>query len=134
MIPKKYSSIFKDVSEELDISQILLEDLVGFYYKDVRTNLTELKHPRINIDGLGQFVARPGVVRKSIPKFKKMLEKHDTSTFSAYFNKKMLEEKLEALEKLEKQLDVIDADKAEFNKRKYETDTENNLEEQTQDN
>lgn len=133
MIPKKYSSIFKEVSEELDISENLLEDLIGFYYKDVRTCLTQLKHPRINVEGLGQFVARPGVVRKSIPRLKKILENHDTSTFSAYFNKKMLEEKVAALEKLEKQLDDIDVKKSEIKKKKDEYNSKINLGEQEKD-
>jgi hypothetical protein len=132
MIPKKYSSIFKDVSEELDISENLLEDIIGFYYKEVRKNLTELSHPRINVEGLGQFVARPGIVRKSIPRLKKMLENHDTSTFSAYYNKKMLEEKVAALQELEKQLDVVDVKRLEFKKKKYEN-TEDNLGEQSKD-
>jgi hypothetical protein len=132
MIPKKYSSIFKDVSEELDISENLLEDIIGFYYKEVRKNLTELSHPRINVEGLGQFVARPGIVRKSIPRLKKMLENHDTSTFSAYYNKKMLEEKVAALQKLEKQLDIVDNKRLEFKKKKYEN-TEDNLGEQSKD-
>lgn len=133
MIPKKYSSIFKDVSEELDISQNLLEDIIGFYYKEVRKNLTELKYPRINVEGLGQFVARSGVVRKSIPRLKKILENHDTSTFSAYYNKKMLEEKVAALQELEKQLDDIDNKKLEFKKKKDEYNSKINLGEQSQD-
>ena len=133
MIPKKYSSIFKEVSEELDISENLLEDLIGFYYKDIRTCLTQLKYPRINVEGLGQFVARPGVVRKSIPRLKKILENHDTSTFSAYFNKKMLEEKVASLEQLEKQLDDIDIKKLEIKKKKDEYNSKINLGEQEKD-
>lgn len=129
MIPKKYNSIYQAVSEELDISQTLLEDLISFYYKEVKTNLTQLIHPRINVDGLGQFVARPSIVRKAIPKYKKILESHDTSTFSAYFNKKMLEEKVAALELLCVQLDSIDIKKKEFKQKKDERIIKNNLEE-----
>jgi nucleoid DNA-binding protein len=128
MIPKKYNSIYKDVSEDLNISENLLEDIVEFYYKELRTNLTQLKHPRINVEGLGQFVARANVVRKAIPKYNKMLENHDTSTFSAYYNKKMLEEKVTALQSLEKQLNDADIKKTEFKKKKYENNTKNNLE------
>ena len=129
MIPKKYNSIYQTVSEELDISQTLLEDLISFYYKEVKNNLTELIHPRINVDGLGQFVVRPGIVRKTIPKYKKILETHDTSTFSAYYNKKMLEEKLAALELLCIQLDSIDIKKKEFKQKKDDRIIKNNLEE-----
>ena len=104
MNPKKANKLYVDLSEDLDMSVDLIEDLVQFYYKELRTNLSGLKHARINVDGLGQFVAKAGLVRKSIPRYKKILNSHDTSTFSAYYNKKMLEEKVECLESLEKKI------------------------------
>lgn len=114
MNPKKSSQLYREVSEELDVPMSIVEDLIQDYYKEIRSNLTGLTHPRINVDGLGQFVARPGLVRKSIPRYKGILSSHDTSTFSAYYNKKMLEEKVECLEKLEKKLDEADNRKQEF--------------------
>ena len=118
MNPKKSSQLYKEVSEELNMPMDIIEDLVQDYYKEIRSNLTGLTYPRINVDGLGQFVARPGLVRKSIPRYKSILDSHDTSTFSAYFNKKMLEDKVECLEKLEKKLDDADNRKQEFKDKK----------------
>ncbi len=105
MKPKKSRLLYQQVAEEKNLSKHLVENLLDFYYKNVRTLLSELYHPRINITGLGLFVAKKNTVNKAIPKFEKYLETHDTSTYSAYYNKKMLEEKLEFLYSLKDQIE-----------------------------
>ena len=100
MNPKKTHSLYKTLSEELSISEHLIEDLVEFMYKDLRQKLSNLVHPRISVDGLGHFICKPYTVRKGISDAEKKLQGHDTSTFNAYFNKKRLENKLVLLKEL----------------------------------
>ena len=116
MKPKKARLLYQELSEEKDVSKHLVENLVDFYYKNVRTLLSELHHPRINITGLGLFIARENAIKKAIPRFKKYLENHDTSTYSAYYNKKMLEEKVEFLHSLSSQIELEKKRKDEFKK------------------
>lgn len=118
MKPKKSRLLYQEISEENDLSKDLVENLVDFYYKNVRTLLSELYHPRINITGLGIFTAREGAVKKAIPRFEKYLKNHDTSTYSAYYNKRMLEEKVEFLYSIKKQIDSEKKRKEEFKKNK----------------
>jgi hypothetical protein len=118
MKPKKSSELYKQVSEDLNIDQDLVESLIEFYYKDVRKLLTNLSYPRINIDGLGHFVARHGIINKAIDRISKGLENHDTSTFKAYHNKKAMEIKLNLLESLKKKIDAEFTRKIEFLKTK----------------
>jgi hypothetical protein len=118
MNPKKAKRIYEIVSEDLNIKKDLVEDLVEFYYKDVRKLLTNLEYPRINIDGLGQFVAKPKTVASSIDKITKSLDNHDTSTFKAYHNKKAMENKLELLLNLSSKLEKVNNRKEEFLKSK----------------
>lgn len=118
MNPRKAKRIYDIVSEDLNIKKDLVEDLVEFYYKDVRKLLTNLEYPRINIDGLGQFIAKPKVVSASIDKITKSLDNHDTSTFKAYHNKKGMENKLEQLLKLSSKLEQVNNRKEEFLKTK----------------
>jgi nucleoid DNA-binding protein len=118
MNPRKAKRIYDVVSEDLNIKKDLVEDLVEFYYKDVRKLLTNLEYPRINIDGLGQFVAKPKAVAGSIDKITKSLDDHDTSTFKAYHNKKAMENKLELLLKLSSKLEQVNTRKEEFLKTK----------------
>lgn len=128
MIPKKSSQLYKELAEEMHIAVELVEDLMQSYYKEIRSNLTNLNYPRINVEGLGQFVARPSLVKKSIDRYKKALDSHDTSTFSAYYNKKMLEEKVECLENLSKKLDEAEIKKQNFKKQKNEDQFKGDLE------
>lgn len=129
MIPKKSSQLYKELAEDINVPVELVEDLIQSYYKNIRDNLTNLTYPRINVEGLGQFVARPGLVKKSIQRYKKALDSHDTSTFRAYYNKKMLEDKVECLENLDKKLDESELKKQEFKKQKDENQLKGNLEE-----
>ena len=73
---------------------------------------------RIDVDGLGQFVAKPKVVSGSIEKITKSLDDHDTSTFKAYHNKKAMENKLELLLKLSSKLKEVNNRREQFLKTK----------------
>jgi hypothetical protein len=129
MNPKKSNKLYKEVSEELDLTEDLVQDFIEFYYKEIRRNLTDLLHPRINVDGLGHFVAKTFIIRKAIPRYKKFLEVQSTETFAEYFNKKNTETKLNALINLESKLTEIENKKEIFKQTKYDKYTKENLEE-----
>ncbi len=133
MIPKKSKLLYKDVSEEMNVSENLVDSLIDFYYKELKNTLTNLQHPTINVEGLGQFVIRKNLVTKSIPKYNKMLENHDTSTFRAYYNKKAIEERVQLLEKMSEMINQDSLRKEIFNQNKNEKYTQNNLGEQKTD-
>jgi nucleoid DNA-binding protein len=121
MNPKKANKLYKPVAEELQVDESLVEDLVEFMYKNVRQNLTGLTHPRINLEGLGHFIARPFSVKRGIERAQKVLLNHDTSTFSAYHNKKQLDVKVKALIKLEEMINAEEERKQQFKTKKNET-------------
>lgn len=127
MIPKKASSIYKQLSEDTDFEESMIETFIEYYYKEVRTVLSNLMHPRVNVEGLGHFVAKPVLVKRDIPKITEKLQNHDTSTFGAYFNKKGLEIKLEQLLELEKKILIEEERKNNFIKTKNENSTNSNL-------
>lgn len=120
MIPKKANKLYRPVAEEMDISETLVEDFIEFYYKAIRANMSNLAHHRINVDGLGQFVAKPNLIRKAVPKYTKTLSNHDTSTFRAYYNKKMVENKLDLLIKLEQRIADQEIKKESIKFKKHE--------------
>ena len=100
MNPKKVKVFIDEIGNKLKEDPNLIEALVDFYYKECRSILSNLKDTRLNIEGLGHFVSKGNYIKKSIDKYKKVLKNHDTSTFSAYYNKKTIEDKLELLIKL----------------------------------
>lgn len=127
MIPKKATKLYKQVSEEMNIDESLVETFIEFMYKNLRSDMSNLKYPRINVDGLGHFIAKPHLVRKSIARADKVLKEHDTSTFGAYSKKIKVEEKLKLLVELESKISAEEKRKEEFKKTKDENSTKNNL-------
>jgi hypothetical protein len=104
MNPKKASRLYKSFAEDNNYEEHLVENAIEFYYKHLRDILSNLKYPRINIDGLGHIYAKPTIVDKTINKLYKVLDGHDTSTFNAYHNKKAMELKLDNLLKLQQKI------------------------------
>ena len=113
MIPKKPNSLYKEITDEFECSEQLVDDLVHFYYKTLKKRMSGLTDLRLNVEGLGHFVLKMRKVKNAIPHYEKVLNDHDTSTFGAYHNKKSVEEKLELL----KQLDVKIEDELEKRKK-----------------
>lgn len=133
MNPKKPSKLYKPLAEELNISEDLVEDIIQFYYKTLRLKLSNLEAPRINVEGLGHFVIKPISVRNAITRYSKVLDTHDTSTYNAYFHKKIIETKLSALIEIEKKICKEEDLKNNFKKTKNESSTQSNLGEQSTD-
>lgn len=119
MIPKKANSLYKEITEEFDISEDLVESLVESYYKKLRKKMTTLSDLRINVDGLGHFVIKIQKVKKAIPHYEKVLKNHDTSTFGAYHNKKSVEEKLEHLTQIHQKIEQELLKRKTFKDEKY---------------
>ena len=124
MIPKKANKLYKEITEEFDVSEDLVESLVESYYKTLRKKMTDLSDLRINVDGLGHFVIKIQKVKKAIPHYQKVLQNHDTSTFGAYHNKKSVEEKLELLNQIHVKAEEELLKRKTFKDEKY---PENNL-------
>jgi len=118
MKPKKARLLYEELSEEIDLPKDLIESIVDFYYKNVRTLLSELHHPRINITGLGLFIVRSKSIKDAIPRVEKYLRNHDTSSYSAYYNMKMLEKKLGFLYSMSDQIKVEKERKEKFLEKK----------------
>jgi hypothetical protein len=119
MIPKKASSLYKEITKEFEVSEDLVETLVENYYKTLRKKLSSLSDLRINVDGLGHFVIKIQKVKKAIPHYEKVLKNHDTSTFGAYHNKKNVEEKLELLTEIHKKAEQELLKRKTFKDEKY---------------
>lgn len=129
MNPKKSNKLYREVAEELNISDTMVEETISFYYNHIRQMLSSLSEPRINVEGLGHFVVKTKLVKNAIPRLTKSLQNHDTSTFAAYFNKKGVETKLEQLLLLEKKIAVQEEKKETFKKLKYGNIIKRDLEE-----
>jgi hypothetical protein len=90
-------TLLHHVAEQYDIPASLVDDIVSFYYKEVRKNLSSLENLRVNLPGLGHFIIQKKSVDALILKYRNLNNKYDTQTFINYHNKKSAEQKLEKL-------------------------------------
>jgi len=118
MIPKRPEKIIKQVSEDLDLPESMIDDIVSFYYKEIRKTLSSLEHIRIDVSGLGHFVIKKGSVSMLTKKYENYMNKYDTQTFTNYHNKKYAELKLEKLKYVKTEIDKSIEEKRTFKNEK----------------
>jgi len=128
MIPKKPNELYKQVAEDLNISESLVDAFMTFYYKEIRKNLSELNHTQINLDGLGVMAVKPKTIDALINKYSNMVKTTDTNTISKYSYKKKLEDKIELLNQVKDKLGVQKELKEKFLKDKKDEQSNRDLE------
>jgi hypothetical protein len=114
MIPKKPIVIIKQVAEERDLPVSTVDDIVSFYYKEVRRSLSSLDHLRLDLQGLGNFVIKKKSVDRLAKKYGILMDRYDNQTFHNYHNRKSAESKLERLTKAKIRIEEFLQDKKQF--------------------
>jgi len=122
MIPYKYNKLYTLISEELNVKEDLVDDFINFYYKEVRSTLSNLNHTKVNIDGLGVFSIKPRSVDKLINRYQKTIDNSNNYSFKSYFNKKQLESKLDDLYNIQEKIRKEKEDRKKFLSEKYKKD------------
>jgi len=122
MIPYKYNKLYTLISEELNVKEDLVDDFINFYYKEVRSTLSDLNHTKVNIDGLGVFSIKPRSVDKLINRYQKTIDNSNNYSFKSYFNKKQLESKLDDLYNIQEKIRKEKEDRKKFLSEKYKKD------------
>lgn len=70
MRPKKAKEFIPEVAKQLSLSQDLVEDVINYYWQEIRKSLSALKHSRIHLTNLGDFTVKHWKIDDKI----KMLE------------------------------------------------------------
>ena len=71
MRPRKAKDFIPQVSEQLDLSEEIVADVVNFYWQEIRKSLSSLSHSRIHLTNLGDFIVKHWKIDDKI----EMLEK-----------------------------------------------------------
>lgn len=74
MRPKKAKDFIPKTADKLGLSAKLVEDVVDFYWQEVRKNLSGLKHQRVHLTNLGDFVIKHWKIDGKIESFEKWEE------------------------------------------------------------
>lgn len=71
MQPKKAKDLIPSVASDLNISSSVIEDVILYYWQEIRKSLSSLKHQKIHITNLGDFNIKHWKIDEKI----EMLEK-----------------------------------------------------------
>ena len=128
MLPKNNKHFIKPTADELDQDVDLVNDVVSFFYKDVRKNLVNMSGPNLQIENLGSFKAKKNELPKLIAKYTKHLDVLKPETFNQVRLQKSIQTKLDKVLTLQKQIDSEGRRKTKFIQAKNERKLNQNME------
>ena len=74
MNPKKAKTFIPDVAKSTGHSEDLIESVINFYWQEIRKSLSSLKHNRIHVTNLGDFVTKHWKIDDKIERLEKWEE------------------------------------------------------------
>lgn len=131
MIPKKAKEFVNPAAEKLELDPQFVRDLVDFYWKEVRKNLSDLKAPRVNVSNFGYFQLKFW----NLPKVRENYQKHLDSLNPekmTFMKHKIREDVLQRIEAIDKVTAIVEEDllrKTQLKEKRNAQKTTSNLEE-----
>jgi len=117
--PKKSKVILKDLYSELDLEESLVNDVIDFYWANVRKSITSVSYCRINIENIGIFQVRKKTLLSAIQKYEALINKFNKPNFSNYPRYQALSDRLVVLENTKKELEEEDIRRKKIKSEKY---------------
>ena len=128
MKPKKPNKIYAEVAEELNIPETKVNDIVSFYWSQVRRTMESLDDPYIDIDNLGMLYVKPKSLEMEIIKnetYVKQINPNNLKKFEFY---NTAQTKLKKFAGLKQKIAEEKAGKIKFKTNVYATKNQENLE------
>ena len=133
MIPKKAKDLRKDFIKDNNYDENLVNDLLDFYWKEVRKTISTLTHHTIRLDNIGSFKIKHWKLDETVTTFETIL-KNMEGKFSKYA---VIEDLTKQIENINKVKQLIEKDTLKLTlkkeKRKHDESIKNSLEQQTPD-
>lgn len=129
MNPKKPKELIKQTAEKLKLDEALVDDVVRFYWKEVRKGLTDLKAPRVLVANFGSFRLKHWMLDEEIKKCNLYLDNLDPEnmTFHKHRIKKDVESRIEMINQVKEQVNK-DLQKKQEIKEKRNNESKGNME------
>jgi len=74
--PKKAKELINEVAASLNLSNDCVQEIVDYYWEELRRSLSSLKHSRIHVTNLGDFVTKHWLIDGKIEMLEKWEEKN----------------------------------------------------------
>jgi len=116
--PKHHKEFRKGISEKVNVHQDVVDDFIDFYYAKLRRSLSDLKHPSINVFGLGTFKIRKKKLSQAIKKNKSFLGNFEKNTYDGYAKHIPVKEKLKNMENAMAEINKAEEEYKAFKKKK----------------
>jgi hypothetical protein len=135
MNPKKPKHLIKPTADALDLSETLVDDIVGFYWSAVRKALSDLESPSITVTNLGTFKVRYNKIDQVQTKYNNYLQKLEAEkmTFNKHAIQNTSKEKLDKLADLKVKMECEFQRKKEVQTKRTEYVNNKGMEEQRED-
>tara|TARA_B110000444_G_scaffold249531_1_gene274762 strand:+ start:816 stop:1172 length:357 start_codon:yes stop_codon:yes gene_type:complete len=118
MNPKSHREFRKNMADEVGVHQSVVDDFIAFYYGKLRSNLSSLVFPRINVEGLGTFYLRKGKLDKAIKKNKSILGNLTKRTYVGFAKSEDIQTNIVQMEKAMLQMEEDIMKKKKFRNEK----------------
>lgn len=76
--PKKAKSLYPAVASDHSVSVELTEDIVTFYWKEIKKAVVAGKCPNIIVEGIGTFKSKSWKIADSIRKYENIINKYQS--------------------------------------------------------
>ena len=76
MRPKKAKHFIPELSESLHLTNDCVEDIINYYWQELRKSLSSLSHQRVHVTNLGDFTIKHWNIDDKIDKLERWEEKN----------------------------------------------------------
>jgi hypothetical protein len=121
MLPKNSKHFIQPTAEELELDINLVNDIVNFFYEQVKRDLNNLVHHNVHVDSLGTFFVVNARITPLIERHKKHLEVLTRESFDQISIKKNVEKRYNDLINLSELINQESKRRKQFFLDKYET-------------
>jgi UDP-galactopyranose mutase len=137
--PKKAKEFIPTTSKKVELDSLLVEDVVLFYWQEIRKNLSSLNHVRIHLSNLGDFTIKHWKLDEKLEYLSEWKDKNEQEGKQKMNERYKIEQNIINLKEVKQLLDEENQRKdfIKLHKRKSNESKEQhiqNLEEQRSDN
>jgi hypothetical protein len=140
LLPKKSSELYKQTAEECNVSEQLVNDLITFYWQEIRKTLSSCSATNVIVKGLGTFKAKPWKIKDVLLKHENIINKYKQDvgdgkkiSFYKFSILKEVEENMNKILALQKLIEAEELKKQTVKQKRNAQKSKNHLEESGSD-
>ncbi len=124
MIPKKAREFYKPTAQQLKLEEDLVKDLIEFYYKKLRLNLSKLTCHNIYVPKLGTFMAKTWRIDDAILELEKKYTSLAPTSIKKFESRKEYEYLLGNAKMIKQMMEAEDNKKKEIKRKRKEDEAD----------